>query len=66
MIVSGMSLTYIKRENRLLITFKGEEGEVVLKFNKGKARQLMRAIWLQIGIDPRIGEKAIVIPGGEV
>lgn len=54
--VTGMALRPVKSDRELEITLKTKEGEYPFVFGKKMARQLMRAIFLQLGTDPRLGE----------
>lgn len=60
--VIGMRLRAINMKRFLEITLITEEGEYVFMFGKKTARQLMRAIFLQIGIDPRYGPGRETLP----
>lgn len=52
-----------KGERLLRVSFKTTEGDIViLDFRKKLARRLMRAIFLQIGVDPRYGAGKDTLP----
>lgn len=48
-----MRLKKVTRDRELEITLITPEGEFPFVFGKLKARQLMRAIYGQVGVDPR-------------
>lgn len=53
--VTDMRLKKVNAERELEIILKTEEGEIhTFLFQKGMARRLMRAIFLQIGVDPKL------------
>lgn len=58
-----MALKLDRKGRALEMTFTGKDGKVIeLTFFKREARQLMRAIFLQIGVDPKLGRGMDTLP----
>lgn len=61
--VEKMALKLDRKGRALEMTFTGKDGKIVeLTFFKREARQFMRAIFLQIGVDPKLGTGRDTLP----